>query len=70
MNIIILQGKITKDISDENQELLNEVICRIINGDFAGRTGNADFDICSAGNIDCRISTTLVIDYDTEDMKL
>ena len=70
MNIITLQGQIANDISDENQELLNEVISRIINEDFGGRTGNMDFDINSAGDTNGRIFATLSIDYDTEDMEL
>ena len=48
MNIII--NGLKTEISDENEELLNELVNRIVNGDVAGVTGNMDFDVTSPTN--------------------
>ena len=70
MKTISVKGIKVNNVSDENQELLDEVISRIINEDFASRTGNMDFDINSSGDADARIVANLSIEYDSEDMKL
>lgn len=70
MKTISIKGKRTTDISDANQELLDEAINRIINEDFSSRTGNMDFDINSSGDANARIVINLSIEYDSEDMNL
>ena len=70
MKMIVIQGKHRTDISDENQKLLDEVVSKIINEDFASRTGNMDFDINSTNDPDGRIFAILSVEYDTEDMEL
>jgi hypothetical protein len=60
MEIIINSEKI--DVSDENEELLTELVNRIINEDVHGETGEADFDIQRLPNA-C-IDGTLVITFE------
>jgi hypothetical protein len=58
---ITINGKVTC-VSNENEELFQELVNRIINEDVHGKTGEADFDVASIGN-DATISSTLEIRY-------
>ena len=60
MNIII-NGRET-EISDENMELFQELLNRIVNADVAGVTGNMDFDVTSPSN-DISMDGALHITY-------
>ncbi len=57
---IIINGVIV-NVSDENQELLNELVDRIISENVSGVTGNEDFDIA---NTDTDYVATLNIDHE------
>ena len=52
--------------SDENEELLNELVNRIVNEDVAFATGKADFDVESTDN-DAFIYGTISINYKVDD---
>ena len=62
---IKINGKITS-VSDENEELLNELVNRIINEDVAGATGEMDFDVESPTK-DVFIYGTLSVNYEIDD---
>lgn len=54
------------NVSDENQELLYELMDRIISEDISSKTGNEDFSIANT-NIDCRATLNIEHDFLGED---
>ena len=68
MNIIINDQKTC--VSDENEELFNELVNRIINETVSGESGKADFDIESP-HVNSTHNAALFIKYEikTDDPK-